>query len=198
MRQLIFVRHGETRKNLSKFLHGSNDPESLNDTGRVQMAKTAIRLKEYLPFKLYSSVKRRAVESAKIISDKLGTSINFIEGMEERNWGIYSGKPWEEVKKVLDPMSLDERYDFIPTNGESWRQFEARLIYALNIVISAGNENIVIITHGGSIRALIPYLLDVPKDESFKYDPDNASLTVFEITKNGFRLLVVDDTVHLL
>jgi broad specificity phosphatase PhoE len=40
---------------------------------------------------------------------------------------------------------------------------------------------LVIITHGGVIRALMPYLLGVPKEESFKYDPPNASITIFEI-----------------
>ncbi len=54
-----------------------------------------------------------------------------------------------------------------------------------------------IVTHGGAIRALIPYLLDIPKEESFKYDPGNGSLSVFEATNDSFRQKIINDTTHL-
>ena len=197
MRLLILVRHGETRKNLLSNLHSSDDPESLNKTGIDQIEKTALVLKEYLPFNLYSSIKRRAVESAKIISEINNVPVNFIEGMEERNWGVYSGKPWDDVSKILDPLSLEERFNFVPKNGESWKAFEIRLIKALKRVLTTQDKNIVIVTHGGSIRALLPFLLNTSKDESFKFDPANASLTIFEIKKHQFRKIVIADTSHL-
>ena len=106
MGKLILIRHGETNKNLSNSLHASGDPEALNDKGIEQIKLTADKLTTYLPSKVYSSKENRALESAKIISDSLKIPFEEIEGMEERNWGVFTGKPWEEVKKVLEAQVL--------------------------------------------------------------------------------------------
>ena len=96
-----------------------------------QIRKTSLKLATFKPSKIYSSKERRALESAKILSDALKLSFEEIDGMQERNWGVFTGKPWEEVKKVLDPMTLDERYNYTPQNGEAWKTFETRLIQAI-------------------------------------------------------------------
>jgi len=43
----------------------------------------------------------------------------------------------------------------------------------------------------------MPFLLDVSKEESFSYDPDNASMTIFDFDGNAFIKVVVNDTSHL-
>lgn len=162
------------------------------------MIETASKLKDYFPFKLYSSQERRAIESAELIAKIFKITNKPINGMQERNWGIYSGKTWDDIKVVLDPMNLNDRYNFVPQGGESWKDFETRLQRALNEVLATkGNENIVMVSHGGAIRVLMPYLLGVPKEESFKYDPDNASLTVFEASKEGFKRITFNNIDHL-
>ena len=198
MGKLILIRHGETDKNVGNSLHTVNDSESLNKNGRGQIIKTAQRLKDFTPDKIYSSKEKRAVESAEIISKELRLQVETINGMEERNWGIFTGKPWEEVKKVLDPMSLKQRYEYLPPNGESWKTFENRLINAIDKIIKEHkNSTITVVTHGGAIRALMPFLLNTPKEESFKYDPGNASLTIFEFNDQGFQKVSINDTSHL-
>jgi broad specificity phosphatase PhoE len=107
--------------------------------------------------------------------------------MGERNWGVFTGKPWSEVEKILQPMTLEERYQYIPQGGESWKIFEKRLIKTIQKITQDNHgKTIVIVTHGGAIRALMPFLLSVRREESFKYDPDNASLTIFDFDEKGF------------
>lgn len=198
MEKLILIRHGETNKNVKNRLHASDDPETLNEIGRVQIQKTAEALKQYSPSKIFSSKETRAIESAEIIAKQLAIPTEKVEGLQERNWGAFTGKPWEEVKKVLDPMTLEERYDYVPPNGESWRIFENRLIEAIKTILESNQgETIAVVTHGGAIRALMPFLLNVSKQESFKYDPDNASLTIMAISGEGFQPVMVNDTTHL-
>lgn len=198
MTKLILVRHGETAKNVKGKLHGYDDPEVLNDVGRRQIEKTANKLKEFNPTIIYCSKEKRAIQSAEILSKELGISFEPIKGMQERNWGIYSGKPWSEVQVVLDPMTLDERYNYVPPQGESWKEFEERLVGAVEQVLRENKDkSIVMVTHGGAIRALMPHLLSVPKEESFKYDPANASITMFEHNNDVFSKVMVDDISHL-
>lgn len=196
MGKLILVRHGETSKNVKGRLHSTNDSEILNENGIAQMQKVADRLKEYSVFKIYCSKESRAVESADLLSKSLKIPKTIIDGLQERNWGEFSGKPWSTVQKVLDPMSLEERYTYVPKNGESWESFEKRLVGSIEKVIDKENT-IVVVTHGGAIRALMPYLLRVPKEESFKYDPGNASLTIFDYDGENYNIETIDDSRHL-
>jgi broad specificity phosphatase PhoE len=198
MTTLILIRHGETTKNISDRLHRDKDPEPLNERGRIQMKATALALQKLNPSIVYASTEKRALESAAILSQKLSVPLENINGLQERNWGIFSDKPWSEVKAVLDKMSLEERYNYIPPGGESWKQFQERLVSAINKALEENkNKTVIIVSHGGAIRALMPYLLEVPREESFKYDPANASITVFDYNGGKFTARLVDDTSHL-
>jgi broad specificity phosphatase PhoE len=199
MSKLIFVRHGETEKNSKGLLHDSFDEEVLNLKGRRQIKAIAKYLKSFDPDLIFSSKEKRAIESGKILSKELAITAKEVEGLQERNWGKLSGKPWSDIKMILDPMNLEERYTYTSTNGESWQEFEQRLIKAIKSLINSyPNKNIVVITHGGAIRALMPFLLNVPKEESLKYDFDNASVTVFEvISPNKYKNIVINSTDNL-
>lgn len=198
MGKLILIRHGETNKNVSNVLHSKDDPESLNELGKFQINKVADHLYPFLPVKIYSSDETRALESAEILSNALSVPVASIDGLQERNWGVFTGKPWSEVQNVLKPMSLEQRYNYVPQNGESWKEFETRLINAVNEVTkNIGDKAVAVVTHGGVIRALIPYLLQIPREESFKYNFDNASLSIFEYDGINFSKVIINDISYL-
>lgn len=198
MSELILIRHGETAKNVEGVLHGAADTERLTENGVGQIKKTAEKLEEFSPVKIYMSDESRAKQSGELLADQLGIPCEQISGLHERNWGEFSGKPWAEVQRVLGPMSLEERYTYVPPGGESWQQFESRLIGAISSILEAHKgETVAVVSHGGSIRALMPYLLGAPKEESFKYDLANASLTVFKNDNGVLTSVSVNDTSHL-
>lgn len=199
MQKIILVRHGETSKNLNNKIHDNLDPEELNDNGVIQIQKTAKILEKYNPTVVYSSKEKRAIQSANIISANLNIQLKEIDNLQERNWGQLSGKPWSEIQAILDPLSLEERFTYIPPKGESWQTFESRLIVAVDSISDNHlNETFVIVTHGGVIRVLMPYLLGAPKEESFNYDPTNASITIFEKNNNQFKPVMINNTDHLI
>ena len=181
-------------------MHKISDSASLTENGKEQMIATAKALKVYYPFVVYSSKEVRAEESAQIITREYGLSVVAIDGLEERNWGDFSNKNWLGIKDILGKMTLEDRFEFVPPNGESWKSFENRLMEAIeNIFNNYPQQSIVIVTHGGAIRALIPCLLKISKDESFKYNPDNASLCIFNKTGKGtFSEVLINSTAHLI
>jgi probable phosphoglycerate mutase len=196
--ELILVRHGETETNVKGHLHSDKDSQTLNKVGKEQVEKTAERLLDFEPSVLYSSKEDRAIESAKIIGKICDLEVRRLDGMQERNWGDYSGKPFSEVAKVLGKLSLEERYTYIPSNGESWKESYERMNEALNGVLEENKGGtIIIVTHGGTIRILMPYLLNRSKEETFKHDPRNSSITVFEYLDGEFKEVVSDDISHL-
>jgi broad specificity phosphatase PhoE len=196
--RLILVRHGETDKNIKGVLHSRSDDSILSDLGRQQISVTARRLKrEGIDF-IYSSKETRALESSRLIAEVLGKGLRPMDGLEERDWGVFEGRSWSEVKSVLDPLDSEQRYEYVPENGESWKDFETRTNKVIKEIIDANQrKRIVIVTHGGVIRVLLPQLLHAPKEESFKYDPKNASVTIFDFESDHFIPIVIDDTSHL-
>ncbi len=198
--KLILIRHGGTKVNVQGRTHKHGDEEGLTEEGVLQMEKTAEALSKYGLVAIYCSKERRAWQSAKILSEKLGVPFVEVEGLEERDWGDYAGLSFEEIKEKagMEKMSFEERYTFHPPNGESWQETEERLLKVLRKML-ADNEgkNIALVTHGGVIRTYMPTLLSVGKEESYKYDPDNASISVFDYEGGKFLKVVYKDTLHL-
>lgn len=198
MNKLILVRHGETEVNARGQTHKTNDSATLTELGITQMKVTAKRLKEFGVSKIICSDEKRAIESATIIAEKIGIELSTDKDLRERNWGELEGKPWTEIKIILDKMKLEQRYTYIPPKGESWQSFEDRIYKAIDGIIKNSDEQtILVVTHGGVIRALIPKLLDLPKEGSFKYDPDNASITIVNYENGKYSAEQINSTEHL-
>lgn len=200
MTRLILIRHGETKINTQGKIHKYSDSEQLTQNGISQIEKTAEALKEYDPTSIYCSLENRAIQSAEIISMKLNIPLLKTDGLRERNWGDYGGLTFQEIKQKsgMDKMSFEERYNFHPPRGESWKETEERLLKALYQVLSENkNKTIILLTHGGSIRTYMPTLLGVNKEESYKYDPDNASISIFDYDGSSFKKIIYNNINHL-
>ncbi|MBI2008289.1 histidine phosphatase family protein [Candidatus Amesbacteria bacterium] len=194
--KLIFVRHGETNKNIGNITHHTGDPTQLNDVGNDQIKKTAKYLAKFSLKSVYSSPEKRTIQSAEIIAQTFKIKAIILDEFKERNWGDWEGKPWEEIKKILDPMTLIERFTFVPPGGESWEQMEKRILSGLQSMIN-NNKDSVIVTHAGTLRGLMPILKKEPRENSFKYDFKNASITIFEFHTGTFVSITENSIRHL-
>lgn len=199
MKRIIFLRHGETDKNRCQRLHAVEDKSRLNEVGRRQISMAATTLITYSPYIIHSSTELRAMESARIVSNTLRIPIIEDALLQERDWGIFTGKPWHEVEQLLETMTLQERYAFVPSGGESWKMFETRITKAVDQIVGemVNGTTTLIITHGGVIRAILPNLLKSPKETSFNFEIANGSLTVLHYTMRGYQLEFCNNTDHL-
>ena len=93
---VFIVRHGRTKANLILGYHSRIDNEL--DTLGIRQAKLAA---DYLSDKkicaIFSSPKKRALQTAKIIGDKIGIKAEKNEAFLEVNYGILDGKSLEEA-----------------------------------------------------------------------------------------------------
>ncbi len=194
--KLLFVRHGETAKNAKGSMHKTGDSELLNSTGRIQVQKVSKALEAEGVTVVYSSPEYRAKESAEILGKMLHVKVVTLGELAERNWGKWEQRTWPKIKADLTKMSLEERYNFAPPNGESWKQMEQRLKQALQ-TIQANNGTPVIVTHMGALRGLMPILLEEKLEVGIRYEFENASISTFEYDRKHYKTVKLNSTSHL-
>ncbi|XP_023007099.1 phosphoglycerate mutase-like protein 4 [Cucurbita maxima] len=158
--EIVVIRHGETAWNAEARIQGHLDVE-LNEAGRQQAVAVANRLaKERKISAVYSSDLKRALETAQIIATTCGI-LEVIKDpdLRERNLGDLQGLVYHEVI-MTNPQAAaalkSRRTDqTIPGGGESLDQLYQRCTSSLQQI---GNkhrgERVVVVTHGGTIRAL--------------------------------------------
>ncbi len=147
MTTLLLVRHGETDWNADGRLQGQTD-RPLSDFGRRQAQQLGKQLKgEELDGEefeaIYSSDLARARETAEIVGERLGLAVALDPDLREKDWGTWEG---------LTAVERD-RVEFV---GESTEAHQERFLHALRRISERhpGDERVLVVTHGGSIRRL--------------------------------------------
>ncbi|MFA6533651.1 MAG: histidine phosphatase family protein [Patescibacteria group bacterium] len=186
--KILFVRHGESEKNVQGVTHNQGDDSALTAAGRQQILALAVKLKKYQPAAVYCSNETRSRQSAEIIAKNFDIPVVVSEKIGERQLGEWAGKPWKEFEAELNKMDLKERYTFVPAGGESWQQMERRLSEFLDGLLKQKGGCYVVLTHGGAMRALIPLLEKGDLAKSFAYDFTNAEVLVADYHDGKFKL----------
>ena len=194
--KLLLIRHGQTVLNVQGRVHSQQDNTGLDEIGRWQASQLVEVCRGYGVRSLLASPEQRALETAQIVADALGVPLQCSEALRERNWGKWSGEPWQQIHEQLKPMSLEERFTFVPPGGESWQQMEQRLLGCIE-AWQGLSESVAVVAHGGLLRALLPLLLNEPRESSFRYDMENASVSVFEVMVEGFEMVGLNEVGHL-
>ena len=154
MTTLLLARHGETDWNRESRWQGWADPP-LNETGREQARALRDQLRE-TPFDaVYSSDLRRAHETAEIVAAPHDVPVFADPGLREIDVGSWSGLTHAEIEERFPGA---ERPD-----GETREQHLARVLAAVErIARSHFGERLLLVTHGGSMRALRSHVSDEP------------------------------------
>ncbi|MFA7309214.1 MAG: histidine phosphatase family protein [Patescibacteria group bacterium] len=185
-----FVRHGESEGNVLADTCPIMHDSPLTERGKQEAQGVA----EYLQKNdiqishIFTSSKGRSRQTADIIASALGLPIAIKAGFDERNWGVWADLRWEEASNRLDGLTLEERYTFVPEGGESWQQMEKRLFTTLEEVAdeSTGGENVLIVTHKGCLRAIMPKLAKAGLEKHKDFSVSTGSLSKFSFEKDEF------------
>jgi broad specificity phosphatase PhoE len=162
---ITLVRHGESTWNDRGLIQGQNDLAQLTDVGRDQARAVAASLKSLGIDRIVTSDLARARQTAEIIGSELGLVPTSDSLLRERCFGVLEGQPQEMLDSassgIVDGVFVDP--DARPKGGESFRDVVAR---AGVFVEATGDyllsERLLVVTHGGTIRALRAYVEALP------------------------------------
>lgn len=175
----------------------ADDPLGLSEEGRMQARCLASVCRHNHVKKIFSSIEARSLETASIIKLQMQIPLIEIPELIEPRWGAWAGLPWLEIRRHLDLMTLEQRYDFVPPGGESWRCMDARLTSTLEFMVSQSVDALAIVTHGGLLGALLHVVKSIKKEDVKQLKFDNCSVTTMVHNSGKFQILSINDTAHL-
>jgi probable phosphoglycerate mutase len=152
--RLLLARHGETDWNRIGRWQGHADPP-LNETGRRQAAELAASLRGSQIVAVYSSDLRRASETARTIGERLGLEVVEDPALREIDVGSWSGLTSAEVEQRFPAGYARWLQGEIGHDGETREHLTQRVVSAaIRIAAAHPSERVLVVTHGGVIRAL--------------------------------------------
>ena len=203
MTKLYLVRHGQTVGNVQRMWQGWMGGE-LTPLGVQQAQATAHHLaaRGQTFDALYSSPLRRAWQTAQVVGRALGLSPLAHEGLKEICFGEIEGMTWDEFAARHPEVHRrwKDRGDlsFTWPGGESRAEFYRRARQAIeDIAAWHDGQSIVVVAHGGTLRAILAHLFPAQLGQPWRHSLDNCSLTRVWLTPDGPQLLALNDQSHL-
>ena len=197
---IYITRHGETEWNAEGRIQGHTDVP-LSERGQEQAQMLARRLSSVHIDAAYSSDLSRAAETARVALGERDVPLTFTEELREYSKGVFEGLTEAEYREAYPELyepSMENNLDFAPPNGETIRETSSRLAGIVQRVKSAHlDENVLIVGHGGSLRAGIVSLLDLPLEANWKFAMHNCSLTVIYTYPDNAVMHLYNDTSHI-
>ena len=201
MATLFLVRHGETAWNREGRWQGQHD-EPLSDLGRAQAAAIADRLRPLHPHALHASDLSRAWSTALAIGEATGLTPLSDPRLREVDVGEWRGlTPAETAARYPAGYARWREGGTGWRDGETYAAMRVRAVAALDELLRGrdADSRIVVVTHGGVIRALVLHSLGLPDERrrSLGTGP-TATLTTIEAANEGpWRLISFNDSGHL-
>jgi probable phosphoglycerate mutase len=155
---VALVRHGESTWNELGLIQGQNNTAQLTSRGRDEARDVAESLRG-LGFRfLIASDLDRARETAEIIGSILGLEPTTDVLLRERGFGVLEGHPLSELTPSV--TGIEHRVmvnpDAAPQGGESFREVVTRAhIFLTRLFDERPHERVLVVSHGGTIRALL-------------------------------------------
>lgn len=195
--RLLLLRHGEPDETVRGRCYGRLDP-GLSRRGGEQMRQAWLLLAEQSAAAMYTSPRRRAVESTYLRSIDTPTA-TVDDRLREIDFGAFEGLTYEEIANRY-PRTYDEWMtrpaSVVFPDGESFPTMSARVRDALGQIRRAhSGETVAIVSHGGVNRVALSDALDLHPSRIFRVAQAYACVNVIDYVGDEAVVLVVNMTV---
>ncbi|HEX2543625.1 MAG TPA: histidine phosphatase family protein [Ramlibacter sp.] len=200
MTELVLIRHGETDMNRELRFQGQVDV-ALNATGLAQAQRLAERLAGEQAHAVYVSDLLRAQQTARPIAGGMSLQPVAECGLREQNFGRVDGMRVDDIQRDHPDawagwLRFEE--DFAMPEGESTREFHARVMEAVQRVVAAHpGEKVVIVTHGGVLDMIYRTARSLGLNGPRQSEIPNAGLNRIRVRDGSYDIVSWADTQHL-
>jgi broad specificity phosphatase PhoE len=188
MKQLYFVRHGQTEWNAIRRMQGQWNSD-LSALGRRQAQVNGQFLAALGIEYIVASPLDRTRQTAEIINTHLNLNIEYDDRIMEWDCGDWSGEMWDEVSDKW-PVEFSawqaDTFSYRGPNCENYPDMIERAKPFLTELLALEHDHIAIVSHGMIGRVMVSTLLDHSPEQMFDFGQTND--TIFHLTaiEQGF------------
>ena len=194
--RLLLLRHPETDWNREGRWQGHSDLP-VNARGRAQMAEALASLPPERWAAIYTSDLLRARETADWLGARLGIPPRASATLRERRMGAWEGMTPEEARAAspdVYPRVEADLWREPPPGGESFAELLARVAPELErIAGDHAGEAVLVVTHGGILKAVLCVLLDLDFTRREELGMANGAQALLEAAGRRWTLLKPSD-----
>lgn len=203
--KIYIVRHGQTDFNVQKRFQDSKS--ELSDEGIRQAEVLALRFQNIPIDKIISSPYKRTRHTAEIISKHINKDIEFNDLFHETiapSEFIGKERMHPEVQEIIRQKKENiDNVHYRHSDEETIHDIKIRCLEGLEFLKIQGSENILVVTHGAIINALVCLMMfgeNVTGDEYIKFTKfhymENTGITLVTYNED-WRLETWNDKAHL-
>jgi broad specificity phosphatase PhoE len=194
------IRHALVEENARAILYGVMDVP-LCETTLLEQAPMYQALAQRLPrqavWKVTPLSRTRRTAEAIFAAGYPHRELSVEPGLIEQSLGEWQGLPHAELparltlpKHAFWPLAGHEH----PPGGEAMADVIERVGGSLErLALDHAGEDVVIVSHGGAIRAAVAHCLRIGADNALHLSVQNLSLTRLEREPDGWRVICVNE-----
>ena len=186
---VYLIRHSAVEVDKGICYGRSDVPLAADCPSQFELVKG--KLGGILPSLVFCSPAQRCSQMANYLSPS-GKVIED-ERLWELNFGEWELKAWNQLPQDQVLQWTENYIHEAPPSGERYMELFDRVKAFWQEEITTKNvESIFIITHGGVIRSILSYLLDIPLHKSFSLGIDLCSVSKVIVQENSFTIKYIN------
>lgn len=196
---LYLIRHGQTDYNATGRIQGWLDVP-LNEAGHEQARRVARRFVGKPIHTVYASPLQRAADTARAICAACALPLTLDDRLREYNMGDWEGLTGDEIN-AISPVAHHADPEIVAHGGESAAQMRARVrpfIDELLAAHGAADTRVAVVSHGGTLGALISAMLDMPPLRRAPFVFGNTAVSEMLWQRGHWRVRALNDRHHLI
>ena len=197
MTTFLLIRHALCDP-VGKSIAGRATGIHLNEAGRRQAAALAVRLGGLPVAAIRSSPLERAMETAKPLASVLGLPVAKDEGLNEIDFGNWTGRTFTELDSLPGWRDFNKRRSStrIP-GGEIMAEVVSRSLATLEQVRRTPELTgrlVALVSHGDVLRSLIAHCIGMDPNAINGIEIVPASVSILLSENGNWRLLLLNST----
>lgn len=186
--KIYLIRHAETTHNVIGRYY-ADEHVAFTKRGEKQLLALDDFFKDISLSKVFTSPKKRCMVTAANLHCGFVESFNDFRDIEQ---GVYGGLTKDEVNEKypgLEDKRIADMYNFVYPDGESHKECEKRVLFALHYVLDKTKDDFAIVTHAAPILLILKNILNISFADARKIFVYPGSVTTLDFSNGDLSVL---------
>jgi alpha-ribazole phosphatase len=124
---------------------------------------------------IFSSPLQRCVKLSQVLASE---QVLHDERLKELHFGDWEMRAWDDIPRDAFDHWAQNYAELAPPNGETFSQLQQRgIAFVEDILQKHPQGHVLVVTHGGMIRAMLAHVLNMQLKGLFRFNIDYGSVT---------------------